>query len=156
MPGLKPCESARPGQASSHRIAVSPRADRFARPTTYSGPFHSFTAVIGPNGAGKSNLMDAISFVLGVRSSSLRSAALKDLIYRSGRTTKSKGKGKAVDDQQEQDQSEPEEDGGDDGDQVDGERKAWVMAVYIDADDNDKEWRFQRSSVTRPPSCSNA
>ena len=50
-----------------------------------SGPFHSFTAVIGPNGAGKSNLMDAISFVLGVRSVSLRSTALKDLIYRSGR-----------------------------------------------------------------------
>jgi structural maintenance of chromosome 1 len=63
-----------------------------------SGPFHSFTAVIGPNGAGKSNLMDAISFVLGVRSASLRSTALKDLIYRSGRKSKKdrKGKGKAV------------------------------------------------------------
>ncbi|CAI9108943.1 OLC1v1008656C1 [Oldenlandia corymbosa var. corymbosa] len=32
------------------------------------GPFYEFTAIIGPNGAGKSNLMDAISFVLGVRS----------------------------------------------------------------------------------------
>ncbi|KAL0772790.1 hypothetical protein Bca101_037941 [Brassica carinata] len=31
------------------------------------GPFKDFTAIIGPNGAGKSNLMDAISFVLGVR-----------------------------------------------------------------------------------------
>ncbi|PWZ55017.1 Structural maintenance of chromosomes protein 1 [Zea mays] len=45
------------------------------------GPFVDFTAIIGPNGAGKSNLMDAISFVLGVRSTHLRGAQLKDLIY---------------------------------------------------------------------------
>jgi structural maintenance of chromosome 1 len=45
------------------------------------GPFVDFTAIIGPNGAGKSNLMDAISFVLGVRSAHLRGAQLKDLIY---------------------------------------------------------------------------
>ncbi|KAL2323430.1 hypothetical protein Fmac_027809 [Flemingia macrophylla] len=45
------------------------------------GPFHDFTAIIGPNGAGKSNLMDAISFVLGVRTGQLRGAHLKDLIY---------------------------------------------------------------------------
>ncbi|KAI3901248.1 hypothetical protein MKW92_040968 [Papaver armeniacum] len=44
------------------------------------GPFYDFTAIIGPNGAGKSNLMDAISFVLGVKSSQLRGAQLKDLI----------------------------------------------------------------------------
>ncbi|KAG5366437.1 Structural maintenance of chromosomes protein 1 [Yarrowia sp. B02] len=42
----------------------------------------SFSAIIGPNGSGKSNMMDAISFVLGVRSSQLRSTQLKDLIYR--------------------------------------------------------------------------
>lgn len=42
----------------------------------------NFTSIIGPNGSGKSNLMDAISFVLGVRSVSLRSSALRDLIYR--------------------------------------------------------------------------
>ncbi|GEQ72409.1 hypothetical protein JCM33374_g6096 [Metschnikowia sp. JCM 33374] len=42
----------------------------------------SFTSIIGPNGAGKSNMMDAISFVLGVQSSQLRSHNLKDLIYR--------------------------------------------------------------------------
>ena len=36
------------------------------------GPFKSFTAVIGPNGSGKSNLMDAISFVLGIRTQQLR------------------------------------------------------------------------------------
>jgi structural maintenance of chromosome 1 len=45
------------------------------------GPSY-FTCIIGPNGSGKSNLMDAISFVLGVKSSQLRSNILKDLIYR--------------------------------------------------------------------------
>lgn len=45
------------------------------------GPFYDFTAIIGPNGSGKSNLMDAISFVLGVRTGQLRGAQLKDLIY---------------------------------------------------------------------------
>lgn len=45
------------------------------------GPFKSFTAVIGPNGSGKSNLMDAISFVLGVRSMQLRGQQLRDLVF---------------------------------------------------------------------------
>jgi structural maintenance of chromosome 1 len=45
------------------------------------GPFKRFTAVIGPNGAGKSNLMDAISFVLGERTQSLRVRSLKELIH---------------------------------------------------------------------------
>ena len=39
------------------------------------------TRKVGPNGSGKSNLMDAISFVLGVRSVHLRASELKDLIY---------------------------------------------------------------------------
>lgn len=46
------------------------------------GPFRDFTSVIGPNGSGKSNLMDAISFVLGVQSRDLRSSQMKDLIFR--------------------------------------------------------------------------
>ena len=46
------------------------------------GPFQDFTSIIGPNGSGKSNLMDAISFVLGVHSRNLRSSQLKDLIFR--------------------------------------------------------------------------
>lgn len=46
------------------------------------GPFDKFTAIIGPNGSGKSNLMDAISFVLGISSQTLRSTQLTDLIYR--------------------------------------------------------------------------
>ncbi|XP_014671758.1 PREDICTED: structural maintenance of chromosomes protein 1A-like [Priapulus caudatus] len=45
------------------------------------GPFRRFTAVIGPNGSGKSNLMDAISFVLGERTSNLRVKKLSDLIH---------------------------------------------------------------------------
>jgi energy-coupling factor transporter ATP-binding protein EcfA2 len=48
---------------------------------TRTGPFKDFTAVIGPNGSGKSNLMDAISFVLGVRTNQLRGAQLRELLY---------------------------------------------------------------------------
>lgn len=46
------------------------------------GPFKGFTAIIGTNGSGKSNLMDAISFVLGVRTTQLRGNQLRDLVYR--------------------------------------------------------------------------
>ena len=46
------------------------------------GPFMGFTAIIGTNGSGKSNLMDAISFVLGVKTSQLRGNQLRDLVYR--------------------------------------------------------------------------
>uniref|UniRef100_S4RBJ1 RecF/RecN/SMC N-terminal domain-containing protein n=1 Tax=Petromyzon marinus TaxID=7757 RepID=S4RBJ1_PETMA len=45
------------------------------------GPFKRFAAIIGPNGSGKSNLMDAISFVLGEKTSNLRVKTLKDLIH---------------------------------------------------------------------------
>ena len=44
------------------------------------GPFKKFTSIIGPNGSGKSNLMDAISFVLGVQSAQLRGSTLRDLV----------------------------------------------------------------------------
>jgi structural maintenance of chromosome 1 len=102
--------------------------------------------------------MDAISFVLGVRSASLRSTALKDLIYRSGRKSKKdrKGKGKAVegDDEDEDEDDEGSGEGESEGQQdeddeegVDGERTAWVMAVYVDREEQ-KEWRFQRSYVS--------
>jgi len=46
------------------------------------GPFDKFTCIIGPNGSGKSNVMDAISFCLGIRAKHLRGDRLKDLIYR--------------------------------------------------------------------------
>ncbi|KAF8068609.1 condensin complex subunit SMC1 [Lyophyllum atratum] len=98
------------------------------------GPFRNFTSVIGPNGAGKSNLMDAISFVLGVKSAQLRSSQLKDLVYR--------GRRLAVEDGSEAGAEEDEE-------EEDGEgtaKKAWVLAVYTDAEG--KEWKFQRTVST--------
>ncbi len=51
--------------------------------TQVIGPFSSFTGLIGPNGAGKSNLMDAVSFVLGIQAAHLRSGQARDLIHRS-------------------------------------------------------------------------
>ena len=47
----------------------------------------NFVSIIGPNGSGKSNMMDAISFVLGLNSTQLRSRHLKDLIYRGRKDT---------------------------------------------------------------------
>ena len=53
------------GQASIDRLEIE--NFKSYRGHQKVGPFKNFTAVIGPNGSGKSNLMDAISFVLGVR-----------------------------------------------------------------------------------------
>eukprot|EP00210_Caulerpa_lentillifera_P005542 g5301.t1 len=47
------------------------------------GPMRNFSAIVGPNGAGKSNLMDAISFVLGIRTDQLR-GKLRELLYTDG------------------------------------------------------------------------
>ncbi|KAI4972909.1 hypothetical protein ZWY2020_005821 [Hordeum vulgare] len=69
----------RGGGGRIHRLEVE--NFKSYKGTQTIGPFFDFTAIIGPNGAGKSNLMDAISFVLGVRSAHLRGAQLKDLIY---------------------------------------------------------------------------
>ena len=94
------------------------------------GPFKTFTSVIGPNGAGKSNLMDAISFVLGVKSAQLRSSQLKDLVYRGRRLARSQEGSEAQDDEEE-------------GEGECTANKAWVLAVY--EDEKKKEWRFQRT-----------
>uniref|UniRef100_A0A8C6T7A3 Structural maintenance of chromosomes 1B n=1 Tax=Neogobius melanostomus TaxID=47308 RepID=A0A8C6T7A3_9GOBI len=45
------------------------------------GPFLRFSCIIGTNGSGKSNVMDAISFAIGERSSTLRVKHLRDLIH---------------------------------------------------------------------------
>ncbi|PCH34989.1 cohesin complex subunit psm1 [Wolfiporia cocos MD-104 SS10] len=103
------------------------------------GPFRNFTSVIGPNGAGKSNLMDAISFVLGVKSAQLRSSQLKDLVYR-GRRLARNPDGAGEDDTQDDDVEE----GADEGEGT--AKKAWVLAVFEDS--NEKEWRFQRTIST--------
>ncbi|KAF9652765.1 P-loop containing nucleoside triphosphate hydrolase protein [Thelephora ganbajun] len=91
------------------------------------GPFRNFTSVIGPNGAGKSNLMDAISFVLGVKSAQLRSSQLKDLVYR-GRKLAAPP-------------DEPSEQNEEDEEPESSAKKAWVLAVFHDGE---KEWLFQR------------
>ncbi|KAG8929596.1 Structural maintenance of chromosomes protein 1, partial [Tulasnella sp. 418] len=96
------------------------------------GPFKNFTSIMGPNGSGKSNLMDAISFVLGVKSAQLRSSQLKDLVYRGRRLAN--------------DNDENAEDDDEEGDGEGTAKKAWVMAVYLDQDGN--EYHFQRTIST--------
>ncbi|KDQ52106.1 hypothetical protein JAAARDRAFT_210702 [Jaapia argillacea MUCL 33604] len=119
------------------------------------GPFTSFTSVIGPNGAGKSNLMDAISFVLGVKSRELRSSQLRDLVYRGRRIPRGGGEGGVDASYVTSDGSGPiepdaeaeveAEEEGEDGRQGE-EKKAWVMAVFVDKDG--KEWKFKRTTST--------
>jgi len=46
--------------------------------------FEGVTAVVGENGSGKSNLFDAVSFVMGRRSSQLRADRLEHLIFNGG------------------------------------------------------------------------
>jgi len=46
--------------------------------------FEGVTAVVGENGSGKSNLFDAVSFVMGRRSSYLRADRLEQLIFNGG------------------------------------------------------------------------
>ncbi len=46
--------------------------------------FEGMTAVIGENGAGKSNLFDALSFVMGRRSSQMRAGRMEHLIFNGG------------------------------------------------------------------------
>ncbi|XP_054633264.1 structural maintenance of chromosomes protein 1B isoform X2 [Dunckerocampus dactyliophorus] len=45
------------------------------------GPFIGFNCIIGTNGSGKSNVMDAISFAIGEKGTSLRVKRLSDLIH---------------------------------------------------------------------------
>jgi structural maintenance of chromosome 4 len=48
------------------------------------GPFNEqFTCIIGPNGNGKSNILDAMLFVFGFKSSKLRQDSLPALIHNS-------------------------------------------------------------------------
>ncbi|OJD27038.1 hypothetical protein ACJ73_01565 [Blastomyces percursus] len=102
-----------------------------------------FTSIIGPNGSGKSNSMDAISFVLGIKSSHLRSTHLRDLVYR-GRVLRTStinddgsasknaqnvvsGDGDVEPSQEPADRSDP--------------KVAWVMAVYEDDAGEEQHWK---------------
>ncbi|KAF9100480.1 Structural maintenance of chromosomes protein 1 [Mortierella sp. GBA35] len=95
------------------------------------GPFLDFTCVIGPNGAGKSNLMDAISFVLGVKSSQLRSSQLRELIYRDRSDAEENGRPGASKNARTTSSNDADP------------RKTWVMAVYQKNDGS--EVKFTRS-----------
>lgn len=50
--------------------------------------FEGLTAIVGENGSGKSNLIEAISFVMGKRSSQLRAKKLEQLIFNGGESKK--------------------------------------------------------------------
>jgi structural maintenance of chromosome 1 len=109
------------------------------------GPFKNFTSIIGPNGAGKSNLMDAISFVLGVRSAQLRSSQLRDLVYRGRRLARDNADGTSQPDEEDEEEDERDGEG--------TAKKAWVLAVF--EDERKKEWLFQRTCVALSPNSCN-
>ncbi|KIW08904.1 uncharacterized protein PV09_00823 [Verruconis gallopava] len=107
-----------------------------------------FTSIIGPNGSGKSNSMDAISFVLGIKSSYLRSSNVKDLVYRGRvlKTSKINADGDAVDGPEAIGQANGEA-GSDDetptqrSSQRNDPTTAWVMAVYEDDAGDEHTWK---------------
>ncbi|EXJ63526.1 structural maintenance-chromosome 1 [Cladophialophora psammophila CBS 110553] len=108
-----------------------------------------FTSIIGPNGSGKSNAMDAISFVLGIKSSHLRSANLKELVYRGRVLRKSvangepEANGDGGHDQEEQKEEAEEESQANGTQERDDPKSAWVMAVY--EDDAGLEQKYKRT-----------
>ncbi|KAK6849664.1 RecF/RecN/SMC N terminal domain-containing protein [Apiospora arundinis] len=104
-----------------------------------------FTSIIGPNGSGKSNSMDAISFVLGIKSSHLRSSHLKDLVYRGRvlKTSKINDDGSA-----DAPATNGHTNGAANGDAQGSQRPdrgdpktAWVMAVYEDDAGDEQRWK---------------
>ncbi|KAK4508242.1 hypothetical protein PRZ48_001980 [Zasmidium cellare] len=111
-----------------------------------------FTSIIGPNGSGKSNSMDAISFVLGIKSSHLRSQHLKDLVYR-GRVlkhSKINADGTATDEVLSSQVNGDAANGDEDVDEevevpIESQRNdpqtAWVMAVYEDDAGDVQRWK---------------
>ncbi|KAK3994753.1 structural maintenance of chromosomes protein 1 [Cladorrhinum sp. PSN332] len=104
-----------------------------------------FTSIIGPNGSGKSNSMDAISFVLGIKSSHLRSTQLRDLVYR-GRVMKTS---KIQDDGTAAPATNGHANGAENGDEDGASQRAtrndpksaWVMAVYEDDAGDEQRWK---------------
>ncbi|CAD0045513.1 unnamed protein product [Aureobasidium pullulans] len=115
-----------------------------------------FTSIIGPNGSGKSNSMDAISFVLGIKSSHLRSTHLRDLVYRGRvlKTSRINADGTATE-VPEGETQEPEAESGaqeeDQDTQTSTQRadptNAWVMAVYEDDAGDEQAWKRSITST---------
>ncbi|KAL7268980.1 Structural maintenance of chromosomes protein 1 [Rhizina undulata] len=98
--------------------------------------------------------MDAISFVLGIKSSHLRSAHLRDLIYRGrvlrtstvgvGASKNGNGAGPAKEggDTEMAEQEEEDEEGEEEGvAQGSDPKSAWVMAVYEDDNGEEQQWK---------------
>ena len=92
--------------------------------------------------------MDAISFVLGIKSSHLRSTNLRDLVYRGRvlRTAKLDADGNAIDGETngEEPATQDGTDGGEPSQEANGTsdpRSAWVMAVYEDDAGEEQQWR---------------
>jgi structural maintenance of chromosome 1 len=105
-----------------------------------------FTSIIGPNGSGKSNSMDAISFVLGIKSSHLRSAHLRDLVYRGRvlKTSKINDDGSAVapgENGETNGDGETQENGDTQRSERNDPKSAWVMAVYEDDAGDEQKWK---------------
>lgn len=105
-----------------------------------------FTSIIGPNGSGKSNSMDAISFVLGVKSSQLRSDKLKDMVYR-GRIIRearinADGTATEADGDANGDANDTQEHGeAQSSTQRSDPQNAWVKAVFEDDAEQTHEWQ---------------
>ena len=88
--------------------------------------------------------MDAISFVLGIKSSQLRSNQLRDLIYRGRILKESNGLNGHRDSEDEDDEPTQMQTQRTNGDSEEvGPRRAWVMAVY--KEDNGREIRYKRT-----------
>jgi structural maintenance of chromosome 1 len=91
--------------------------------------------------------MDAISFVLGIKSSHLRSTNLKDLVYRGRvlRTSKINGDGSATHETEQIGNEETHEGSNVQESQTqterDDPRSAWVMAVYEDDAGEEQLWK---------------
>jgi structural maintenance of chromosome 1 len=102
-----------------------------------------FTSIVGPNGSGKSNSMDAISFVLGVKSSQLRSDKLKDMIYRGRiiRDARINADGTATEAGEGENGDTQENGESQTSTQRNDPQNAWVKAVFEDDADQIHEWQ---------------
>jgi structural maintenance of chromosome 1 len=102
-----------------------------------------FTSIIGPNGSGKSNSMDAISFVLGVKSSQLRSDKLKDMIYRGRiiRDARINADGTATEAGDGENGDTQENGNSQTSTQRNDPQTAWVKAVFEDDAEQVHEWQ---------------